>query len=91
MFKSRFKTKMNPMMVCGHAANATTEGKPCCAICIGLRPGSTTIAKEAISLKDRTATCGGHNPKPSNTNLAFFFHRPDKETDEYYCGCHGWD
>jgi hypothetical protein len=27
----------------------------------------------------------------SNENLPFFAKRPDKEHDEFYCGCQGWD
>ena len=27
---------------------------------------------------------------PSNTDLPFFIHKPDKKYDEYYCGCWGW-
>lgn len=27
----------------------------------------------------------------SNVNLAFFGQRPDKDYDEFYCGCHSWD
>lgn len=23
--------------------------------------------------------------------LAFFKHKPDRDFDEFYCGCHGWD
>lgn len=30
-----------PMMMCGHTANATTAGEPCCAVCLG--PASRTI------------------------------------------------
>ena len=29
--------------------------------------------------------------KPSNSNLAFFTGHPDKDYDEFYCGCWGWD
>lgn len=27
----------------------------------------------------------------SNNNLPFFQYRPDKEYDEFYCGCQSWD
>ena len=83
--------KNNPMMSCGHAANATSQGKPCCAICIGLHPGARVIAHNVPSLAGRIATCGGHSPVSSNTNLAFFKHCPNQETDDYYCGHAGWD
>ena len=30
--------------------------------------------------------------KPSSNNLAFFKYQPDKDFDEFYCGCtFGWD
>jgi hypothetical protein len=32
--------------------------------------------------------CGS---EPSKVDLAFFKHHPDKEQDEFYCGCMGWD
>ena len=32
--------------------------------------------------------CGS---QPSDTKLAFFKYCPDKEHDEFYCGCFGWD
>ncbi len=27
----------------------------------------------------------------SNSGLAFFESKPEKEFDSYYCGCYGWD
>lgn len=27
---------------------------------------------------------------PSSFDLPFFEHRPDREYDDYYCGCWGW-
>ena len=32
----------------------------------------------------------GHEKK-SSFDLPFFEYRKDKKTDEYYCGCKGWD
>lgn len=29
--------------------------------------------------------------RPSSSRLAFFQTRPDREFDEFYCGCAGWD
>jgi hypothetical protein len=29
--------------------------------------------------------------KDREYKLAFFKEKPDEETDEYYCGCYGWD
>lgn len=85
----------HPMMACGHAANATdAEGKPVCAICIGIVEGADVIA-ETPNLDGRMARCSYYytckHERTSNINLPFFSHRPDKEHDEYYCGCHGWD
>jgi hypothetical protein len=82
-----------PMMQCGHAANATYDGdKPCCAICIGLEPGAKIVAANPPDLTGRFAECayGHHGQVASSSELAFFKHEPDKETDRYYCGCRGW-
>jgi hypothetical protein len=29
--------------------------------------------------------------EPSDFNLPFFKYHPDKDKDEFYCGCHSWD
>lgn len=29
--------------------------------------------------------------QPSSPDLPFFKHRPDRDHDEFYCGCWGWD
>jgi hypothetical protein len=29
--------------------------------------------------------------RPSSPDLPFFYHRPEREFDEFYCGCWGWD
>lgn len=80
-----------PMMGCGHAANATHNGQPCCVICFGIHKGASTIA-ETPDLNGRTAKCAScKNSRPSNVNLAFFEWRPTKAEDLYYCGCQGWD
>jgi hypothetical protein len=34
-------------------------------------------------------SCG--SVRDSSFDLAFFKHRPDRDTDAYYCGCFGWD
>ena len=81
---------MTPMMKCGHAANATRKGKPCCAICVGLTENGA-IPVETPPLEGRVAQCSCGNSKPSSLNLAFFEHRPKCQTDSYYCGCRGWD
>lgn len=52
-----------------------------------------TEAIEAPSLEGRMMKCGSPcgKTKPSNLKAAFFQHRPDKEFDQFYCGCRGWD
>lgn len=90
-------TDPTPMMVCGHAANSTrADGSPACVICL-LGQGqdhqpALTIAP-APDLAGRTASCGygRHADVPSSPELAFFRHRPGLPTDEYYCGCMGWE
>lgn len=64
----------HPMMACGHTANATNGyGQPCCAICVGINPGSEQIA-DAPNLTGRTArcTCGRTAPSDVSGRLAFF-------------------
>lgn len=84
----------HPMMKCGHAANAMHQGKPSCVICVGIVPGWDEVA-DSINLKGRMAKCHcNKQTRPSNTELAFFEHRPTKEFDSYYsyyCGHSGWD
>lgn len=79
------------LMKCGHASNATSEGKPACAIC-----GCIDIIKECKGiegLEGRKAKCSqcGKSIVNSKWELPFFKHRPDREYDTYYCGCWGWD
>lgn len=87
---------MKYLMKCGHTANATSaDGKPICAICLGVKPGADEIAKEA-DLTGRKARCSYYGSKchsiaDSNFSLPFFEHRPDREYDSFYCGCWGWD
>jgi hypothetical protein len=82
-----------PMMKCGHAANSTSNGKPACVICAGIKPGWNEIDTEAPSLEGRKARCGQcqHIVNSNSDKLAFFEHRPEREFDSYYCGCRGWD
>ena len=37
--------------------------------------------------RDPVCTC----EQPSSSNLPFFASHPEKEFDEFYCGCHSWD
>jgi hypothetical protein len=86
------------MMKCGHAANATWEGKPVCAIHMGIDPGATETV-DPPDLSGREMVCvyargrGGprHRPIPSDSRAAYFAHKPLKEYDEFYDGCFGWD
>ena len=80
------------MMKCRHAANATHNGKPVCAICFGLTPDAEILADTAPDLTGRKARCGFCGKlTDSKISLPFFEYRPDMDTDSYYCGCWGWD
>lgn len=92
-------TNPEPMMSCGHQANATCSKRggltfhppiPCCVIC-----DCVEVDSDAPNLEGRQARCMCGNTRPSSerANLAFFEHRPNHPEgyDSYYCGCHGWD
>lgn len=49
----------SPMMACGHTANATSDGKPSCVICAGIRPGAMQVV-ESPNLDGRMARCAHH-------------------------------
>ncbi len=78
---------MSIMMKCGHVANASHNGEPCCIIC-----ECFDIDDKKPDLTGRIAKCAecSHTTK-SNYDLPFFQYNPDKNFDEYYCGCHGWN
>lgn len=77
-------------MKCGHIANATSNGKPVCAICSCFEVERE--CKENEGLEGRIAKCTScNNTTPSNWGLPFFKYKPDEERDAYYCGCYGWD
>ena len=43
-------------------------------------------------LEGRIAKCTDCGEKQSSKpSLPFFWYRPDKMHDSYYCGCRGWD
>ncbi len=77
------------ILKCGCAPNAYDgeTGKGCCIIhnCyeeMNIQP----------DLTGRIAKCEYCSKKmPSSTDLPFFSYHPDKEYDNYYCGCMGWD
>lgn len=91
--KSIKEDNMKYLMKCGHVANAVTEdGKPVCVLCIGIDPKAQEIDKEIPDLTGRKAKCSiCGKAKESSFDLPFFDYRKDRETDEYYCGCFGWD
>jgi hypothetical protein len=75
------------MMECGHAANATTEGNPCCAICFMLDPGATVVSVSPPSLEGRIAVCPHcKKTKPSSPELAFFEYRGPGSDNCSKCG-----
>lgn len=87
----------NPMMKCGHAANAVVVAgnAPFCAIC-----ACGDVDEKPASLAGRMAKCTylkKRNGKPhdgavlSSVDLPFFESKPDEPFDAYYCGCWGWD
>lgn len=82
---------MPDLMKCGHTAqgvNAKTQ-KPVCVIC-----DCTEIAEGLPALEGRKAKCiygSCHNTADSSYSLPFFKHDPNIGTDQYYCGCMGWD
>jgi len=80
------------LMKCGHAPNGTdSKGNPVCVICIGFTEKARIVAEEP-NLEGRTARCTYcGQERPSSTKLAFFEYRPDQPTDDYYCGCRGWN
>lgn len=77
------------VLKCGHAPNAV-RGKdtPCCSVC-----GCVEFDEKIPNLTGRKSRCcyGNHDEQPSNVNLAFFRHTPERDHDTHYCGCFGWD
>ena len=89
--------KIKYLMACGHVAQAVDgkTDKPGCIFCFP-NPKSMivkrTIENMTDGLEGRKARCTWCNKKTdSRWDLAFFEYKPDKEYDEYYCGCGGWD
>ena len=77
-------------MECGHKANATCEGKPCCVICAPSKESMTPTEKPDLTgRKCKCVHCG--KIVPSTEHIAFFEHRPNEEYDDHYDGCWGWD
>ena len=83
----------NRVMKCGHKAIACVikDGKKiyCCPICRG-EDAFTPINKPNTTGRQAKCIYCGRTCK-SSYELAFFQHKPQKQFDEYYCGCEGWD
>lgn len=81
-----------PMLACGHRANATSEGKPACAICVGTHSGAM-IPVAAPDLTERTARCSCGTKQPSlNPRLAFFeYLGPESPAALHRCRCGYYD
>lgn len=79
---------MENLMKCGHVAMAhDSRGNPYCVIC-----DCSELAGDKPSLEGRVAKCSYCSAEqPSSYSLPFFEYRKNKSTDEYYCGCKGWD
>ena len=50
------------MMKCGHSANATIKGRPCCALCFGINIGAIVVDDSPPSLEGREACCSYRRP-----------------------------
>ena len=78
---------MSTMMVCGHAANATVDGQPGCAICT-----ETRVASSAPDLTGRRARCSCGVERPSDPDTLAFFEflgAGSREAVEHcQCGMH---
>lgn len=75
---------MNPMLTCGCAANATSEGKPGCAVHL------CTEVAPTPDLTGRVAVCYGHCAKlPSTPSLAFFVYRGEGSPSAAQCATCG--
>jgi len=76
------------MMECGHAANATTDGEPCCAICAGIDAGWNVVAENPPDLTGRMARCYcDRDPVPSDPDRLAFFEYRGEGSDFATNGC----
>lgn len=87
---------MKYLMKCGHVANAVdADGKPICALCVLIRDGAREVERELNEhepIPNRRAKCSLCGKiVVSSWGLPFFGYNPNKDFDEYYCGCCGWD
>lgn len=83
------RSEIMTMMACGHAANATRDGKPACVICWEINPGAAEVVEspDLTGRKARCADCG--REQPSAFNLPFFEYRgPGSARAQTQCaGC----
>jgi hypothetical protein len=86
------------LMKCGDTASGIYRDKDgveklVCVSCAGIVDGAYEVAEEVPSLEGRIATCsyGCGSSTESKVSLPFFRSRPDSATDDFYCGCFGWD
>jgi len=79
-----------PMMKCGHRANAHSDDKPVCAICVPSKDSFVVVTEP--NLENRKCICAYcKKVTPSKNAIAFFEYRPDNEYDLHYDGCMGWN
>ena len=95
--------KPERIMKCGHLeVGRDQNGNSFCTICYGINNDAITVAEEP-ELKNRVARCIYYGLKPrkinqtvctseekSNKYMDYFRYMPEKEYDEFYCGCRGW-
>jgi len=80
------------LMACGHVAQSQGRFGPSCAICFGIDPRSEIVVpKPRLDLRQARCFECSRKPVASSWDLPFFSYRPAEKTDEYYCGCRGWD
>lgn len=73
-------------MKCNCVSQGTSKGKPACLV------HDTQEQIPAPNLTGRKASCTYcKKTVDSKGELAFFRYLPDKDRDEYYDGCMGWD
>jgi len=83
------------LLECGCTPNSYLSGKPVCAIHLQLTTGATKLVEEIptelLTRMARCGYCGSEAASKDYKNLAFFQYKPNQKTDNYYCGCRGFD
>lgn len=83
-----------PLMKCGCIASGRdSTGKWVCITHLGLHPGARIVWDEnPPEIANRKAKCFYCKKRaPSDFELPWFVCHPEREEDEFYCGCRGWD